>query len=106
MADKPAQSAPPSPPPSPATAPPAPPSPAAPPQAAQPAAGHPPEEKVLSKDEARALFEGGHRLKKKGDPNEKWLAATRLHGQLCLAQPVTEELEKSVLEAQLVLIPD
>lgn len=68
--------------------------------------GQPPEEKVVSKDEARALFEGGHRLKKKGARPDEWLAATRLHGQLCLVQPLTEDLEKKVLGEELVLVPD
>jgi hypothetical protein len=65
-----------------------------------------PEEKVLSKEEAKSLFQGGHRLKKKGDPPDKWIAATRLHNQLCLARPLDEEMEKTVLGQELVLLTD
>lgn len=80
----------------------------APSQAAKPASAEEkkPEEKVVSKEEVRSLFESGHRLKKKGDPDTKWIAATRLHNQLCLAQPVDEELEKTVLAQELVLVTD
>jgi hypothetical protein len=65
-----------------------------------------PEEKVLSKEEAKSLFQGGHRLKKKGDSPDKWIAATRLHNQVCLARPLDEELEKTVLGQELVLLAD
>jgi hypothetical protein len=65
-----------------------------------------PEEKVVDKDEVKNLFQAGHRLKKKGDPPDKWIAATRLHNTLCLAQPLDEELEKKVLGQELVLVAD
>jgi hypothetical protein len=66
----------------------------------------PPEEKVLEKEEVLQLFRAGHRLKKKGDPPEKWLAATRIGGHLVICYPVDEEIEKTVLGQQLVLVPD
>lgn len=65
-----------------------------------------PEEKVVSKEEVRSLFESGHRLKKKGDPDNKWIAAVRISNTLCLAQPLDDELEKKVLGAELVLVTD
>lgn len=65
-----------------------------------------PEEKTVAKEEAMQLFRAGHKLKKKGDPSEKWFAAVRLHGQLCLAQPLDEELEKKVVDEELVLVAD
>jgi hypothetical protein len=75
--------------------------------AAQPApTEEKPEEKVLSKEEAKLLFQAGHRLKKKGDPPDKWIAATRLHNQVCLARPLDEELEKTVLGQELVLLAE
>jgi hypothetical protein len=74
---------------------------------AQAAEGEKPlEEKVLEKEEALQLFRAGHRLKKKGDPPEKWLAATRIGGHLVICYPVDEEIEKTVLGQQLVLVPD
>jgi hypothetical protein len=63
----------------------------------------PPEEKVLEKEEAKMLFRAGHRLKKAGDPAEKWFAASRIHGVLVLCYPVDEEIEKGVLDQDLVL---
>jgi hypothetical protein len=66
----------------------------------------PPEEKVLSKEDAMALFRGGHKLKKKGDPPEKWFAASRAHGVLAISRPVDEEVEKAINEQDLVLVPD
>jgi hypothetical protein len=71
-----------------------------------PDAKPPAEEKVLEKEEALQLFRAGHRLKKKGDPPEKWLAATRIGGHLVICYPVDEEIEKTVLGQQLVLVPD
>ena len=65
-----------------------------------------PEEKVLDKDEAQRLFAAGHRLKKKGDAAEKWIAATRLHGQLCIAKPLDDEAKKELEQQELVLLPD
>lgn len=62
-----------------------------------------PEEKVIDKAEAAALFRAGHRLKKKGDPPEKWFSASRLHNTLVICYPVDEEVEKTVLEQELVL---
>lgn len=78
------------------------PAPAAPPSTEE----KKPEEKVVAKEEVRALFEAGTKLKKKGDPPEKWIAATRLHNTLCLAQPLDEEMEKKVLGQELVIVPD
>ena len=66
----------------------------------------PPEEKVLSPEEAKQLFHAGHRLKKKGDPPGKWIAASRIAGKLVLCVPVDEEVEKNVLGQQLVLVAD
>jgi hypothetical protein len=63
----------------------------------------PPEEKVLEKEEAMQLFRAGHRLKKAGDPPEKWFSASRIHGVLVLCYPVDEEIEKGIAEQDLVL---
>ena len=62
----------------------------------------PPEEKVLEKDDAMQLFHAGHRLKVKGDPPEKWFAASRIANQLVICKPVDEEIEKFVMEHELV----
>lgn len=63
----------------------------------------PPEEKILEKEEAMQLFRAGHRLKKAGDPVEKWFAASRIHGVMVLCYPVDEEIEKGISEQDLVL---
>lgn len=65
-----------------------------------------PEEKVLKHEDAKALFHGGHRLKKKGDKGENWIAATKVRGVLCLAIPLTEEVEKHLFDGDLVLLPE
>lgn len=78
----------------------------APQQAPASAEEKPPEEKVVPKEEVRSLFEGGHRLKKKGAKPEEWIAATRLHNTLCLAQPLTKDLEDKVLGEELVLVQE
>jgi hypothetical protein len=62
-----------------------------------------PEEKVLEKEQAMQLFRAGHRLKIKGDPQEKWFSASRLHGALVICYPVDEEIEKTISEQELVL---
>jgi hypothetical protein len=65
-----------------------------------------PEEKVLSKEEAKQLFLAGHRLRKKGDPPEKWIAAARVHNIMCLCRPLDPDLEKAELESEVVLVAD
>ena len=73
------------------------------PQPDDPHAKPPPEEKVVNKDEAVQLFRSGHKLKKKGDPPEKWFMASRINNVLVLCVPVDEEIEKGVLDQELVL---
>jgi hypothetical protein len=65
-----------------------------------------PPEKILEKDEALALFRAGHRLKKAGDPPNKWIAASRIHGVMVLCYPMDEEIEKGIMEQELVLADD
>jgi hypothetical protein len=65
-----------------------------------------PEEKVLEHAEAKQLFLAGHRLKKKGDPPEKWFCASRLHGLLVVCHPMDEEFETVFEGQELVLLPD
>jgi hypothetical protein len=76
------------------------------PQPDDPDAKPPPEEKVVDPAEAAQLFRSGHRLKRKGDPPDKWFAAFRLHNQLVICYPMDDEIEKSVLEQDLVLADD
>jgi hypothetical protein len=64
-----------------------------------------PEEKVLDKEEAKQLFFAGHRLKRHGDPAEKWIGAARVHGTMCICRPLDETAERD-LEQQLVLVTD
>jgi|HubBroStandDraft_6_1064221.scaffolds.fasta_scaffold15710_1 hypothetical protein len=66
----------------------------------------PPEEKVVDPAEAGQLFRAGHRLKRKGDPPDKWFAAFRLHNTLVICYPMDEEIEKNVLDQELVLADD
>src|SRR5580698_2891039 len=61
-----------------------------------------PPEKILEKDEALALFRAGHRLKKAGDPPNKWIAASRIHGVMVLCYPMDEEIEKGIMDQELV----
>jgi hypothetical protein len=65
-----------------------------------------PEEKVIAPEEAMALFRAGHRLKKKGDPPERWFAASRLHNVMVVCSPLTEEIEKQIEQDELVLVAD
>jgi hypothetical protein len=63
-----------------------------------------PAEKPLPADEARVLLQAGHRLKKQGNPNTKWIVMTRVAGELCLCMTIDEEIEKELLSKKLVLI--
>jgi hypothetical protein len=65
-----------------------------------------PPERTVAPEEAAQLFRAGHRLKKRGDPPENWFAAFRLHNTLVICYPVTEDIEKQVLEQDLVLADD
>jgi hypothetical protein len=76
------------------------------PQPDDPDAKPPPEERAVDPNEALQLFRSGHRLKKRGDPPENWFAAFRLHNTLVICYPVTEDIEKQVLEQDLVLADD
>jgi hypothetical protein len=71
-----------------------------------PADQPPPEEKVVDPAEAGQLFRAGHRLKRKGDPPDKWFAAFRLHNTLVICYPMDDEIEKQLLEQDLVLADD
>jgi hypothetical protein len=51
------------------------------------------------------LFHAGHRLKRKGDPDDKWIGAARIHGTMCVCKPLDESAEKE-LEHDLVLVND
>jgi hypothetical protein len=73
------------------------------PQPDDPNAKPPPEERAVAPEEALQLFRAGHRLKKRGDPPDKWFAAFRLHNTLVICYPVDEEIEKHVLDQDLVL---
>lgn len=68
-----------------------------------PNAKPPPEERTVTKEEAGSLFRAGHRLKVRGDPPEKWFAAFRMQNTLVICYPIDEEIEKQVLEQDLVL---
>jgi hypothetical protein len=70
------------------------------------AAAPPPEERAVDPAEAAQLFRAGHRLRRRGDPPDKWFAAFRLHNTLVICYPVDEEIEKSVLDQDLVLADD
>lgn len=65
-----------------------------------------PEEKALSKEDAELIFESGGKLKKKGDPDDKWFAVGRVRNQLAVCYPLTDELKKKLLEMELVSVPD
>lgn len=63
----------------------------------------PPPPKPVAKEEAASLFHAGHKLRKKGDPPEKWFAMVRIANQPCLVTPLDDETEKAALDADLVL---
>jgi hypothetical protein len=64
------------------------------------------EERAVNPAEAGALFRAGHRLKRRGDPPDKWFAAFRLHNTLVICYPIDDEIEKQVLDQDLVLADD
>lgn len=80
-----------------------------PPEVYEPERGPPPTEpppepeREVAQAEALQLFRAGHKLKKAGDPPERWFAASRLFGQLVLCVPVDEAVEKMIAGEQLVL---
>ncbi len=55
------------------------------------------------KREALSLFRAGHKLRKAGDPPEKWFQASRIGGILVLCVPVDQDVEEAVLDQDLVL---
>lgn len=57
----------------------------------------------VSKEEALSLFRSGHKLRKAGDPPEKWFQASRIGGILVLCVPVDQDVEEAVLDQDLVL---
>lgn len=62
------------------------------------------EPEALPKEQALALLKAGHRLRKKGDDPDKWVAICRHRGDLVIAYPLTEEAEEELGHEQLVLI--
>ncbi len=72
-------------------------------QAPPPTEPPPPPDVPVSKDEAVQLFRSGHKLRKAGDPPEKWFQASRIAGVLVLCIPVDADVEESVLGQDLVL---
>ena len=44
------------------------------------------------------LLRNGHRLIKKGDTADKWIALSRIGDQLCLAKPISEDEIKKLAE--------
>ena len=64
------------------------------------------EERAVAPEEAAQLFRSGHRLKRRGDPPDKWFAAFRLHNTLVICYPIDDETEKHVLDQDLVLADD
>lgn len=76
------------------------------PEPDDPNAKPPPEEKSVDPNEAASLFRAGHRLKRRGDPPEQWFSAFRLHNQLVICYPMTDDIEKQVLDQDLVLADD
>ena len=83
------------------TAPPAPPEPAAPPpEPTAPDDDKPP----VDKAQLEMLLRNGHRLIKKGDAADKWIALARIGDHLCLARPITEdEIRKLAEEGDYIL---
>ena len=83
------------------TAPPAPPEPAAPPpEPTAPDDDKPP----VDKAQLEMLLRNGHRLIKKGDTADKWIALSRIGDQLCLAKPISEdEIRKLAEEGDYIL---
>ena len=63
-------------------------------------------EREVAPEEALQLFRAGHKLKRAGDPPEKWFAASRLFNTLVLCVPVDETIEKQIAGEQLVLAED
>ncbi len=57
----------------------------------------------VSKEEALSIFRAGHKLRKAGDPPEKWFQASRIGGILVLCVPVDQDVEEAVLDQDLVL---
>jgi hypothetical protein len=62
-----------------------------------------PEPEALKPEDAKALLHAGHKLRKKGDPPEKWIAFVRVGGKLAKATPLDEEEEEKLAKEQLVL---
>ena len=58
---------------------------------------------MLSKEDARTHLHAGTKLRKKGDPPEKWLCGTRTRNQLMVSYPLTKELEDEILSGSLVV---